>query len=122
MKKNLVTVIGPPFSVLAIALAPAALADQQGSGQTPTPPPVTTTVMATPTPTPGPQGATESHVSSSSPGSSCLARLGTRNVPPTQSPTSSWYLNGDSGWAFGQAGQVPWAAPPTTAPGVGCSR
>ncbi|MBV8348578.1 MAG: hypothetical protein JOZ49_13920 [Mycolicibacterium sp.] len=124
VKKNLVTVIGLPFSVLAIALALVAMAraDQQGSGSTPVPPPVTSTVMATPTPTAGANSASQSNVSSSSPGSSCLARVGTRNIPPNQSPLNSWYTNGDVGWPLGWTGGGMQAPIPTTAPNVGCSR
>jgi hypothetical protein len=44
-----------------------------------------------------------------------------RNAPPTQSPANAWNTNGDVGWPFGFAGQVPMTVP-TTAPSVGCSR
>ncbi|MBV9089260.1 MAG: hypothetical protein JO044_05035 [Mycobacteriaceae bacterium] len=124
MKKHLVTVIGLPFGVLAIALALVAMAraDQQGSGSTPVPPPVTTTVMATPTPTPGANSASQSNVSSSSPGNSCLSRLGTRNAPPTPSPVDQWNTNSAVGWPFGWVGGGVYAVVPSTAPNVGCSR
>jgi hypothetical protein len=124
VKKNLATVIGLPFSVLAIALALAAIAraDQQGSGSTPLPPPVTTTVMATPTPTPGANSASQSNVSGSSPGSSCLARVATRNGPPTPGPVDQWNTNSAVGWPFGWTGGGVYAVTPTTAPTVGCSR
>ena len=121
--RSLVTMIGLPFSVLAIALALVAMAraDQQGSASTPLPP-VITTVMATPTPAPGANSASQSNVSSSSPGSSCLARVATRNTPPTQSALDAWYTNGDVGWPFGWTGGGMQAPPPTIAPNVGCSR
>ena len=124
VKKNLVTVIGLPFSVLAIALALVAMAraDQQGPGSTPSPPPVTTTVMATPTPTPGPVNSTGGASGGSNPGNSCSVRLGTRNAPPTPSPITSWTTNGDVGWPFGWTGGGVYAAVPTTAPNMGCSR
>ena len=123
MKKNLVTVIGLPISMLATALGlvTMARADQQGSGSTPSPPPVTTTVMATPTPTPGPVGASGGAGGSSFPGNSCSARLNTRNQPLPQSPVMLWNQNGDVGWPFGWPGPVPNVVP-TAAPSVGCSR
>jgi hypothetical protein len=125
MKKNLVTAIGLPSSVLATALAlvTVARADQQhGSGSTPLPPPVLTTVMPTPTPTPGPVNSTGGGSGGSNSGSSCSMRLGVRSVPPTQSPINSWYTNGNVGWPFGWAGGGATQPVPTGAPDVGCSR
>lgn len=125
---KLVTALAGLFSVIAaivvmvLSMAYAHADQQQGNGSTPMPPPVTTTVMATPTPTPGPVGATGGAGGSSNPGSSCSTRLVTRNAPPTPSPLTSWNTNSAVGWPFGWTGGGVYAAVPTTAPSVGCSR
>ena len=110
----------------AVLLASPALADEQGGqDQTPVPPaaePSTTTVMATPAPPPGPVVNTGGNVSSSSPGSGCSERLGTRNAPAGPSNSFVWSNNGDAGWPFGWPGRVAFNPIPTTAPSVGCSR
>jgi hypothetical protein len=106
------TLIAMVLTALSIWSAAVALADN-GQSSTPSLPP------APPTPTPilvtgGASGGT-------SPGSSCVPRLGLRNMPPAQSPPMLWNQNGDVGWPFGSPGPVPFAVP-STAPTVGCSR
>jgi hypothetical protein len=106
------TLIAVVLATLSIWGAAVALADQNGSS-TPSPPPAP--------PTPGPVVATGGASGSTNPGSSCIPRLGLRNMPPAQSPVMLWNQNGDVGWPFGSPGPVPFNVP-SAAPTVGCSR
>lgn len=106
------TLIAAVLTALSIWGAAVALADN-GGGSTPTAPPAP--------PTPSPVVATGGASGGTSPGSSCVPRLGLRNLPAAQSPVMLWNQNGDVGWPFGSPGPVPFNVP-TTAPTVGCSR
>jgi hypothetical protein len=116
----------------AVLMASPALADDQGQGDnsnpmppageaTPAPAAAAPTTSAPP-PTPGPVLATGGNVSGSNPGSSCAARLVTRNAPPGPSNIYLWNASGDSGWPFGWPGMAPNNVYSTTPPSVGCSR
>lgn len=72
-------------------------------------------------PTPGPVVNTGGNVSGSSPGSSCVPRLGLRAPSYVPSGTYNWAQNGDAGWPFGWPG-LSLLTPQTTPPIVGCSR
>jgi hypothetical protein len=106
------TVIAAVLTALSIWGAAVALADN-GSSSAPTPPPAP--------PTPVPIVATGGATTGTSPGSSCVPRLGLRTQPAPQSPVMLWNLNGDVGWPFGWPGPLPFAVP-STAPTVGCAR
>jgi hypothetical protein len=106
------TLIAVVLTAVSIWAAAVALADQ-GQSSSPSPPPAP--------PTPVPVVNTGGASGSTSPGNSCVPRLGLRNMPPAQSPVMLWNQNGDVGWPFGAPGPVPFAVP-STAPTVGCSR
>jgi hypothetical protein len=106
------TLIAAVLTALSIWGAAVALADN-GESSTPSPPPAP--------PAPAPVVATGGAGGSTSPGSSCVPRLGLRTQPLPQSPVMLWNQNGDVGWPFGAPGPVPFNVP-STAPTVSCSR
>jgi hypothetical protein len=115
------TLIAVVLATLSIWGAAVALADINGSPPLQPAPATPTPTTPPPPPTPSVVVATGGAGGSTSPGNSCIPRLGLRNLPGPQDPVMLWNQNGDVGWPFGAPGPVPEDIP-TTAPSVGCSR